>query len=509
MLFNSILFLLFFSTVYVFYWNLSGIIRRNFLIFASIVFYAVWGLDQEGWWGLRWTLHFIFLVVLNYYLIHSMLRYPDYKRGILRAIVLIDLLNLGMFKYFDFLRDLILDVGVPLPPKAQEIRIFLPLAISFYTFQMVAYAVDVYRERIRRDEGISRFSFFILFFPQLIAGPIMRAEDFMEQLDHPALTKKNIYDGCWLIIAGLFKKVLLADPAGIILAPVFRAPQTYSGLSILIAGMVFSLQVYCDFSGYTDIARGTARLLGYNIPENFNAPFFARSAKELWQRWHITLATWLRDYIYIPLGGSRIGKWRTYVNLIITFTLGGLWHGADYTFVCWGAFWGFLLAGERLLETRFKIKTVSEKNPVLIVAKTALMFFLFSMGALMFRSQEVVSPDRTYSSSEIMGEIFSGMYKNTSNVVAADYEQAGGDRKMLQIGFGRNIYKLNEIGPADDLIFMFLALFLFHWVQYREGLLLRFRKYDAWLLIAAASILGGILMPSLATDAHQFIYFVF
>jgi len=511
MLFNSILFLAFFAVVYFIYWNLTGKSRRALLIFASIIFYAAWGLQREGWWGLRWTVHFLLMASMNYLLIRAMLVHPGWKKALIRLIVILDLSNLGIFKYFGFLREILLDLGVHLPQEVRDLSIFLPLAISFYTFQMMAYAIDVHRGQITRDEGPSRFMFFVMFFPQLIAGPIMRSTDFMPQMDRPDMPKEQMYGGLWLILGGLFKKVLLADPMGIILAPVYREPQIYTGWSIMLAGMCFSLQVYCDFSGYTDIARGCARLLGYEIPENFKAPFFARSARELWQRWHITLATWLRDYIYFPLGGNRLGPVRTYVNLFVTFTLGGLWHGADYTFVLWGALWGFLLAIERFFESRLGIRTTPEKSRILLVLKIFLMFVLFSIGAIMFRSQRVHYPDGRlkHTSGHIMQEMLVGTVTHFPGSARREYVHAGGDDLLAEMTFGPDVLRLKEIGPMDNILFMFLALFFFHLIQYKENLFAKWRKYDFWLLLIIGAIMGGILMPALATGGHQFIYFVF
>ncbi|MCB1309092.1 MAG: hypothetical protein KDK30_12960, partial [Leptospiraceae bacterium] len=269
MLFNSILFFVFFSVLYLAYWKLSGRARQHTLIVASVVFYSAWGLEGEGWWGLRWTAHFLFMVVLNYVFVVAMFRAgadTGRKKLLLAVIVLIDLSNLGVFKYFDFIRRILVDMGVAVPDAAEDFQVFLPLAISFYSFQLIAYAVDVYRGVIDEDHGFRRYFLFILFFPQLIAGPIMRSTDFMWQIDNPRINRRRMYDGLWLILGGLVKKVLLADPMGFMIAPIFREPQTYDAWTLLLAGAGFSLQVYCDFSGYTDIARGTARLLGFEIP---------------------------------------------------------------------------------------------------------------------------------------------------------------------------------------------------------------------------------------------------
>ena len=508
MLFNSVLYLIFFISVYFIYWSLTGRSRKLFLISVSILFYAIWGLNSEGWIGLRWTAHFLFINTLNYYMIRAMFHRPEKKKAILISLILIDLVNLAFFKYFYFFMNLADISGLTIPETLSTLNIFLPLAISFYTFILVAYAVDVYRGTITEQVDPVRFGVFVLFFPHLIAGPIMRHSDFMHQISNPVISKDRMYRGGWLIISGLVKKTLLADPMGIIIAPVFREPQAYDGLSILLAGMGFSLQVYSDFSGYTDMARGSAYLLGYEIPENFLAPFFAKSSRELWQRWHITLATWLRDYIYIPLGGSRASEGRVYFNLLVTFTLGGLWHGADYTYIAWGAMWGFLLALERFYEKKINIRLLPE-NKFGNTVRIFIMFFLFSIGAIMFRSQKVDFEDHSYSSGEIMVHMLSGIAVNTSNGFSKQYSENGGDSELISSVFGNDIFSLKSIGKYDTIFIMFLGLIFFHLVQYRPKMLERFRKYDPYLITAISMILGGYIIPLVATGSHQFIYFVF
>ncbi len=518
MLFNSFVFLAFFAVVYIAYWSLSNNAgRRYFLICASIVFYATWGLQSEGWWGLRWAGHFLFMVCVNYVFTRLILSASSEKTKsrLLTFIVVFDLLNLGIFKYFTFFRDILVDLGLEMPPEVQSIGFFLPLAISFYTFQLVAYVVDVRRGKIDRDHGPSRFFLFILFFPQLIAGPIMRSDDFIHQLDHPKIDRRRMYDGLWLILGGLVKKVVLADPMGVIVAPVFAAPHTYDGWSLFLAAACFSLQVYCDFSGYTDIARGIANLLGYQIPENFRAPYFARSARELWQRWHITLTTWLRDYIYIPLGGNRLGTARTYFNLAVTFTLGGLWHGADYTYVAWGGFWGVLLAVERFVEDDLGINTTPKKNRLLIVLKVAFMFFLFCLGAIMFRSQPLNYVDGVtgesfhFSSARMMVDHLAGVWTQWPGLVVGQFTAAGGDTDFAYSIFGDDVMQLNSMRNWEPILTMFLALGFFHLVQFRDGLFDAWRKYDPYLLLACGTVVAGWIMPAVAVGSHSFIYFVF
>ncbi len=509
MLFNSVLYLLFFGLLYVLYWMVPASRRMAILIMGSVLFYAVWGLADEGWVGIRWTLHFIAAIAFSHMMNRAIYRArsPQTKKHLLTFTIVVLLANLAIFKYAAFFLGFLVDIGVPAEALPDAKGIFLPLAISFYTFQIIAYTVDLYRGTIEEQPSAGRYFLFILFFPQLIAGPIMRSTDFLNQT--PYLNSRRLYDGGWLIIGGLIKKVLLADPMGNYVAPVFGNPAAYTSWSILLAGMSFSLQVYCDFSGYTDIARGSALLLGYEIPENFRAPFFSLSARELWQRWHITLTTWLRDYIYIPLGGNRVSVVRNYFNQFLTFALGGLWHGADYTYICWGGMWGILLALERFIEQVLGIPTVPKKNVPLKVLKGLFMFVLFAIGALMFRSQAVVIEDTLISSTQIMGQMLGGLFTNWPDRLSQIYSATGGDAATLSAVFGPQVFALSEIPQPDTIAAMFAVLIFFHVIQYRPGIFEGLRRFDPILLPLAGAVTGGFLLPALSQSGHQFIYFVF
>ncbi|MEM7181350.1 MAG: MBOAT family O-acyltransferase [Spirochaetota bacterium] len=343
MIFTSISFLAFFLIIYSIYWLLPSYRSKKIcLLFASMFFYASWNLG--------FFLHFLLMIVMNYWIVLHVYR-TGAKKYLVLAVVL-NLINLGFFKYFYFFTEIVSDIsGLPLLQslKSSSFKIILPLAISFYTFQILAFTVDVYRKKFQQEIGLFDYTVFIMFFPQLIAGPIMRPEDFIPQLKgEEKLSLDSQYKGMFLIGVGVIKKVLIADNLAFIIDPIWVKPEDYSGLTCLLAFHAFSWQIYCDFSGYTDIARGVAFLLGYQIPENFKAPFLATSPSECWQRWHITLSSWMRDYIYIPLGGSRVAEARHHFNTIVTFTLGGLWHGASWNFVIWGFYHGCILSVERL-----------------------------------------------------------------------------------------------------------------------------------------------------------------
>ncbi len=284
-------------------------------------------------------------------------RLPPAQTGRRRAVLVLSLVSnlglLGFFKYGDFVLDVLRDV-VPasasaLPP---ELALALPMGISFYTFQSMSYTIDVYRGELRPSRSFLRFYVFVIFFPQLVAGPIVRAMEFLPQIPRPrGLRARVFYEGAWLIICGFFLKMVCADNLAVYVDehwPRGMRSETTSGVALWLAVM-FSGQIFADFAGYSNIARGVAYLLGYRLPINFNAPYIATSFKAFWERWHMTLSRWLRDYLYVPLGGNRRGRVRTYINLMLVMLLGGLWHGAAYTFIAWGALHGGALAVERLL----------------------------------------------------------------------------------------------------------------------------------------------------------------
>ncbi|MBE7437336.1 MAG: MBOAT family protein [Spirochaetales bacterium] len=383
MLFNSAIFLVLFLCVYLVYWHLGQRGKQYLIIVASLLFYA--------WYSIPFLLLFLGLVSINYLASIQLLRHKS--RLLLTAILGLDLGVLGFFKYFYLLAHTAGEIlGLPylaaLKTNWEEdynLTIVLPIAISFYTFQMIAYVVDSYRSSITEPTSATKFFLFILFFPQFIAGPIMRASDFMDQIDRPYLTKDRIINGSLYLLMGIVKKVLIADRLGLITTRVWLDPASYDATALIIILPAFMMRIYCDFSGYTDMARGMAKLLGYEIPENFAGPFLSRSISELWQRWHITLSTWLRDYIYIPLGGSRLGESRTIINLLITLGLGGIWHGATWPMLLWGIYIGLFLVLERLLRQRTLLPASRPFQAVRIV----YVLTIFAFSAVFFNSPDL------------------------------------------------------------------------------------------------------------------------
>lgn len=359
MVFNSLTFAIFFVVIYCLY--LLSMSRPGWqnlmLLIASNVFY--------GWWDYRF-LGLIWLSTIIDYLcaraiderldcVDGEYRWPARTRKwILIGSIGSNLLILGFFKYYGFFVESLARsasaIGVDLHPPL--LHVILPVGISFYTFQSLSYTIDVYRGALRPARSLLDFSLFVSFFPQLVAGPIVRAVDFLPQIQRRRFLRADqLYEGGWLILWGFFKKVVIADGLGQLVEPVFKASNLhYDGQYVLIAVYAFAVQIYCDFSGYTDIARGCAKLMGFEFNLNFNLPYLAANPREFWQRWHISLSSWLRDYLYIPLGGNRRGPVRTCVNLMLTMLLGGLWHGAAWTYVLWGGYQGGLLVAHRVAE---------------------------------------------------------------------------------------------------------------------------------------------------------------
>ena len=354
MLFPTITFAVFFLLVFVGNWLLMPRqqVWKPFVLLVSFVFY--------GWWDWRFVLLLALSAVANQFFARWIAGLPPRGSGrkwALAAAVAANLGVLGVFKYYgffvtsavDFLGALHLNADLPL------LRILLPIGISFLTFRVLSYVIDVYRGTLRPASLID-FSVYVAFFPYLAAGPIARASEFLPQLREPRDPRRvDTSRAFFLIFGGLVKKMLIADYlATHIVNGVFTTPGQYSSLEVLLGIVGYSVQIYCDFSAYADIAIGISLLLGFELPDNFNAPYTAASVQDFWRRWHMTLSRWLRDYLYIPLGGSRKGRTRTYVNLMITMVLGGLWHGAGWTFVFWGFLYGVALVLEHARVDRRK-----------------------------------------------------------------------------------------------------------------------------------------------------------
>jgi alginate O-acetyltransferase complex protein AlgI len=347
MLFDTPIYVVFLALIGVSYWCLSFRDQNRFLLVASYIFY--------GWWDWRFLCLMIASTVIDYFIAIKIedAKDPRIRRSLLVLSLVINFSILGFFKYFNFFVDSLagalstvgIDVSVPV------LRIILPPGISFYTFQEVAYIVDVYSGKVAASRSFVDYGLFISLFPHLIAGPIQRPSHLLPQVQKPRhWNSDKAFDGLLLILEGLFRKCVIADNCALIANAAFDGSFGHPSLPVVLLGTyAFAWQIYGDFSGYSSIARGSAQLLGFHFMVNFRQPYLAESIQDFWRRWHISLSTWLRDYLYIPLGGNRKGEVATYRNLLLTMLLGGLWHGANWTFVVWGGIHGGSLAAERKL----------------------------------------------------------------------------------------------------------------------------------------------------------------
>jgi D-alanyl-lipoteichoic acid acyltransferase DltB (MBOAT superfamily) len=388
MVFNSLDFGVFLIIVVPLVWLLPHRAQNRLLLVASYVFYAAWDWRFLGLIGIS--------TVIDYFVGLGLGATQDPKRR--KHLVLVSLVGnlgiLGCFKYLGFFTDSLirlLDVfGLSL--RQIDIDVVLPVGISFYTFQTLSYTIDVYRKRLQPTRDFLDFALFVSFFPQLVAGPIERASRLLPQIAVPRrFTWSKFGSGCWLMLWGLFKKAVIADNMAAVVDGVFAPNAIVTGPEVVLGVLAFAFQIYCDFAGYSDIARGVARMLGFELMLNFDIPYKSRNPSEFWRRWHISLSTWLRDYLYISMGGNRLGRGRRQRNLILTMLLGGLWHGAAWTFVVWGTFHGVWLVVHAALQDR--LAAIAPRGAVgarlwgaLCMAVT---FVLWCVSLLVFRADSL------------------------------------------------------------------------------------------------------------------------
>ncbi len=491
MLFNSVIFFLFFTVVFSIYWNSKYSYRKYILIFAGMVFY--------GYASLPFLVHFLFVILINY-LFHRSLILTK-KKSILGLIIGLNVLNLGFFKYFYFFCNVLLETtgNTFFREFPQTFHVSFPLAISFYTFQLIALQMDSYRGKLEKSLSFSEFFMFILFFPVLIAGPIMRTSDFFPNLEKKEPLREDVISATYLMMSGIIKKVLLADSLSQTVSPVFNAPLEYHSSQIILVAFIYVIQLFFDFSGLTDMARSVALYLGFTIPENFKAPFFSRSLSEFWTRWHITLSTWLRDYLYFSMGGSRVPRLQIYFNLIVTMTIGGFWHGPDFTFMAWGLYWGICLGIERFITEDLKIDLYPKK----IYSSILSAFFVTTIAAisvLMFRS----------NSTSYMIDIFKSIFINYKENLQISLNSNGGKWLIdgMQLIQSEEPFRLKELSNLDSVILLFVIFLLAHLVQYKEGILDRFRRFDPYLVIFLG-VITVFLLTTLSQDGNDFIYYKF
>lgn len=392
MFFDTPVYFVFLAMVVIAYWRLPFRAQNVMLLLASYFFY--------GWWDWRFLGLMLISTVVDHFIAHRIAasQRPASRRSLLFLSLVLNFGFLGFFKYFNFFSDsfvtLLQSVGVS-ASNAHFLKILLPPGISFYTFQAVAYIVDVYFKKIEPADSIVDYALFISLFPHLIAGPIQRPGHLLPQVQRPrTFDPANFFDGVLLIISGLFRKCVVADNCALIANAAFDGRLGPQGLATgLLGTYAFAWQIYGDFSGYSDMARGSAQLMGFHFMVNFRQPYLATSIRDFWRRWHISLSTWLRDYLYIPLGGSRHGEGRTYRNLFVTMLLGGLWHGANWTFVLWGAVHGGWLALERLVQSLRGLSPDDSAeqagNPLSVWFKRIFIFHLVCLTWVFFRAESI------------------------------------------------------------------------------------------------------------------------
>ncbi len=481
MLFNSLHFLLFFPVVTAAYFILPHKFRWFLLLMASCYFYMVFKP--------------IYILILGFTIV------VDYFAGILienaagrrRKMFLVMSLvaNIGVlaiFKYYNFLNHNlteflgIAEVENPIP----FLKILLPIGLSFHTFQAMSYTIEVFRGKQKAERHFGIYSLYVMFYPQLVAGPIERPQNLLHQFrEKHSFDYERVTDGLKQMAWGMFKKVVIADRLALVVNQVYNSPHDYTGLPLITATVFFAIQIYCDFSGYSDIALGSAKVMGFKLMTNFERPYFARSIAEFWKRWHISLSTWFRDYLYISLGGNRVSIPRWYFNLFIVFVISGLWHGADWCFVIWGALHGayliIALVRDKIFP-RLKLPGLVDMIITFILADIAWIFF--RTGSI----PDISSAQRLDNAWYILSHLFSGI-------------------NLSQITFAVEGFDHWE-WTASALLIVFLISF--EWLQEKKGSVIQLLKPKPFIVryLAYEAVLISILLLGKFTS-NQFIYFQF
>lgn len=498
MLFNSIGFMFFMPLVLVAYFCIPKRWRYILLLIASYFFYMCWDPQYAILIAFSTVVTYIGGVLLDYADEHQ--KSIKIKKWIVIASVMCNIFVLGYFKYFEFgvrtIENILRTIGFEV--STHTFDIILPVGISFYTFQALSYVIDVYKGEVKAEKNILKYALFVSFFPQLVAGPIERSKNLLKQVQEVHEIKlwnlKRIISGAIYMIWGYFMKMVIADRAAILVDTVFDEYYMYGSVELVMAVVWFAIQIYCDFGGYSMIAIGMAKIMGFSLMENFDAPYFSQNIKEFWRRWHVSLSSWFRDYVYIPLGGNRKGKWKKYCNLMITFLVSGLWHGAEWSFVIWGGLHGlYQIIGELTLPIRSKISNALQVNTECFshkLLKTVVTFILVCFAWIFFRADSVsiafAYTGRIFTETNIWG-LFDGT--------------------LYTLGLDQLEMKI--------LVLSTILLFVVDWMKYHrkemlDTALLRQNTWFSWgciLGLIFAILVYGVYGP--AYDATQFIYFQF
>lgn len=484
MLFNSVNFLIFFIIVVSLYFIIPYRLRWILLLLSSYYFYMAW--------NPKYIILIILSTIIDYLV--SLRMGKERKKSKRKKYLYISLLsNLGilfLFKYFNFFNESFkyLFHNWNMEYNISAFKLLLPMGISFYTFQTLSYTIDVYNGKIKPEKHLGIFALYVSFFPQLVAGPIERSDRLLPQFyEKHDFEYNRVTNGLKRMAWGLFKKVVIADRIAIIVNTVYNNPQNYEGLALMIATGCFAIQIYCDFSGYSDMAIGSASVIGFDLMENFKRPYFAKSIGEFWSRWHISLSTWFRDYVYIPLGGNRVKLSRNLFNLMITFLVSGLWHGANWTFIIWGGIHGlYLIFGKLIKKSREKLFLKLKLKEIPII-NMLITFVLVCFAWIFFRANNM--SDANY----IITHLFSGLNKI----------QNLHELKSTVINLGLDQWQL------VILFCSIIIMFFVHILEEKKSVINRIMKLPVifrWILYYS---LVMIIIFFAITNNKEFIYFQF
>jgi alginate O-acetyltransferase complex protein AlgI len=495
MLFNSFEFLVFFPIVVLLYFLLSYRFRWVLLLVASYTFYMFWRVD--------YAIILVISTLIDYLCSRMMDKYPLEESSKRKPWLWLSLVsNLGIlftFKYYNFFntaaKDLaeVLDVAYAAP----AFELLLPMGISFYTFQTMSYTIDVYYGHIKAERHLGIFALFVTFFPQLVAGPIERAGNLLDQLKQKHdFNYQRATNGLKLMAWGLFKKVVIADRLAVMVNQVYNNPTEYEGIPLIIATVFFAFQIYCDFSGYSDIAIGSAQVMGFKLMENFRRPYFSKSIREFWSRWHISLSTWFRDYLYIPLGGNRVLKWRWYYNIFIVFLVSGLWHGANWTFIVWGALhgfyqvFGFMTAKRR--DALVQLLRINRCESFYRIIQVVTTFGLVCLAWVFFRANSI--SDAWY----ITTHMFKGLRESAVNIFS--------NTNMARLNFLylKQPLAIFSLAVISISTLVFIELLQRHYsLRHKISTLPIYVRWPITYALFLAILLLGVF------ESNQFIYFQF
>lgn len=494
MLFNSLGFFIFFPIVSMAYFLIPHKYRWVWLLGASYYFYMCWNPKYLLFLGTSTIVTYI-----SGLLIDRANHIEDEKKSIkLKKLWVflsfgINVFILSIFKYYNFFTENlnILFSSLKLSVNIPSFDIMLPVGISFYTFQALSYTIDVYRGDVKAERHLGKYALFVSFFPQLISGPIEKSKNFLSQIDEKhSFDYYRVKNGLLLMIWGFFQKLVVADRLAMLVNTVFGSPKSYRGFQIIIAAVFYAIQIYCDFGAYSDIARGVAKVLGFRLTKNFESPYFSKSIKEFWRRWHISLSSWFKDYLYIPLGGNRCSRTRKYFNTMVVFLVSGLWHGADITFIIWGGLHGaYQIIGDilgplkRKFQERFNIRTKEFNYKLLQVVTT---FILVDFAWIFFRAN-------TYGDAIIL--IKNMFYLNPWIFLDKSIYSLGLDSKEFFVA-----------------ILSIIVVLVMNLLQRRRDFALHFSKQNIvfrWTIYLAAVVAILIFGIFAGYDPQQFIYFQF